>query len=130
MLDCGKYPIKRAVGETVTVEAKIYADGHDRVAASLLYKKQAEPVWQTIGMTELGNDRRQGRFAVLETGIYEYTIKAKADDPESPWAIGSPKGGTRVYIQNWAPWRILKNWLKRRKNTIWKSPSTSLISVP
>ncbi|MBD3384671.1 DUF3416 domain-containing protein [candidate division KSB1 bacterium] len=79
MLDCGKYPIKRAVGETVTVEAGIFADGHDSIVASLLYKKQAKSVWQTVGMTELGNDRWQAGFAVSETGIYEYTIKAWID---------------------------------------------------
>ena len=32
-IDCGRFPIKRAVGERVNVEADIFSDGHDEVAA-------------------------------------------------------------------------------------------------
>src|SRR5262245_35233666 len=32
-LDCGRFPIKRTVGETVTVTADVFADGHDVVSA-------------------------------------------------------------------------------------------------
>jgi starch synthase (maltosyl-transferring) len=31
-LDCGLYPIKRSLGETVVVEADAFTDGHDRIA--------------------------------------------------------------------------------------------------
>ena len=34
-VDAGRFPAKRAVGETVTVEADVFADGHDQVAATL-----------------------------------------------------------------------------------------------
>ena len=37
-VDGGRFPAKRTVGETVTVEADIFADGHDAVAAVLKYK--------------------------------------------------------------------------------------------
>ncbi len=34
-IDCGRFPIKRVVGETVVVEAIVFADGHDQVACQL-----------------------------------------------------------------------------------------------
>src|SRR3954466_2391596 len=34
-IDGGRFPIKRTVGETVDVEATIFADGHDVIAAVL-----------------------------------------------------------------------------------------------
>src|SRR5439155_25602494 len=37
-IDAGRFPAKRAVGETVRVEADIFADGHDALAAVVKYK--------------------------------------------------------------------------------------------
>ena len=34
-LDCGRYPIKRVVGETLTVTAEIFRDGHAHLAGVL-----------------------------------------------------------------------------------------------
>ena len=39
-VDCGRFPIKRAVGETVHVIAHAFADGHDRIGVELLYRSQ------------------------------------------------------------------------------------------
>ena len=35
-VDGGRFPAKRTVGDQVAVEADVFADGHDAVAASLL----------------------------------------------------------------------------------------------
>ena len=56
-VDCGYFPIKRVVGERVMVEADVFADGHDSVSASLLYKAQDEKDWGEKSMTFLENDR-------------------------------------------------------------------------
>lgn len=40
-IDAGRFPAKRAVGETVTVEADIFADGHDALAAVLRFKHES-----------------------------------------------------------------------------------------
>ena len=37
-IDAGRFPIKRIAGDTVEVEADVFADGHDRVTARLLYR--------------------------------------------------------------------------------------------
>lgn len=36
-IECGRFPIKRAVGEKVEVTADIFPDGHDSIGARLIY---------------------------------------------------------------------------------------------
>src|SRR5580700_12279878 len=78
-IDCGRFPIKRVVGEAVVVEADIFADGHDQVACQLLYRREGEKEWQSSPMTPLGNDRWRGAFPVPKAGRYEYTIEGWID---------------------------------------------------
>ena len=37
-IDCGRFPIKRTVGEEVVVSADIFAEGHDVLAAVVLHR--------------------------------------------------------------------------------------------
>src|SRR5215217_8180795 len=37
-LDCGRYPIKRSVGQPVTVWATIFRDGHEQLRAAVRYR--------------------------------------------------------------------------------------------
>lgn len=67
-LDCGRFPIKRTVGEKVVVVANVFADGHDAVACALLYRRENEAVWQEELMQPLGNDRWRAQFTVTELG--------------------------------------------------------------
>jgi starch synthase (maltosyl-transferring) len=78
-IDCGRFPIKRVVGESVRVEADIFADGHDAVSARLLYRRAEDTEWQATPMTLIGNDRWRGEFRVEQTGGYVYTIEAWLD---------------------------------------------------
>jgi len=77
-IDCGRFPIKRVVGETVVVEADIFTDGHDALAASLRSWKEGSS-WNEVPMKPLANDRWRGEFAAAETGRYRYTIRAWVD---------------------------------------------------
>ena len=78
-VDGGRFPIKRVVGETVVVNADVHADGHDTLAAALLYRKQGARSWTEQPMESLGNDRWTARFVVTELGRYEYTIEGWID---------------------------------------------------
>ncbi|MGH7454813.1 MAG: maltotransferase domain-containing protein, partial [bacterium] len=78
-IDAGRFPIKRVVGEKVTVLADIFADGHDAIFARLLYKKQTDGAWKKAPMQFFDNDRWQGNFTVTELGIYFYTIEGWVD---------------------------------------------------
>ncbi len=78
-IDCGRYPIKRVVGETVVVFADIYKEGHDKLAARIKYRRQGEAEWQTAPMAFWDNDRWRGEFIVDALGRWEYTVEAYAE---------------------------------------------------
>jgi len=78
-IDAGRYPIKRTVGEKVVVTATIFADGHDRLAARLLYKPASERAWTEATMAPIGNDIWKGEFRPGVTGPCQYTLEAWVD---------------------------------------------------
>ncbi len=78
-LDCGRFAVKRIVGDTVAVQADIFRDGHEQIAAAVLYRRQGETQWQEAPMTFIDNDRWGGSFRVTEVGRYEYTVTAWTD---------------------------------------------------
>jgi starch synthase (maltosyl-transferring) len=77
-IDCGRFAIKRVVGEAVIVEADVFADGHDLVACQILYRQDGHE-WQSSTMKPLGNDCWRGEFTVTELGRYCYTVEAWID---------------------------------------------------
>jgi starch synthase (maltosyl-transferring) len=89
-IDCGRFPIKRVVGETVVVEAAVFADGHDRIICQVLYSHEGDKEWQSSPMMALGNDRWRGVFSVQKAGRYEYTIEGWIDR-FSTWRDGLAK---------------------------------------
>ncbi|HEX9627873.1 MAG TPA: alpha-1,4-glucan--maltose-1-phosphate maltosyltransferase [Acidiferrobacterales bacterium] len=82
-VDAGAFPVKRAVGERVIVEADAFTDGHDAVASVLRYRHEPDGEWREVVMTALGNDRWQAAFVTAETGFYRYTVSAWIDHFES-----------------------------------------------
>ena len=75
-IDGGRFPVKRVVGETVRVEADIFCDGHDALAAVLMVRKGTEGEWTVIPMEFTGNDRWKAEFKVAELGAYQYSLEA------------------------------------------------------
>jgi starch synthase (maltosyl-transferring) len=78
-MDCGRFPIKRTIGETVHVEADVFGDGHDAVACVVRYRHEDDEPWSEIAMEPLGNDHWRASFAVEKLGQYIYTIAAWVD---------------------------------------------------
>jgi len=78
-VDCGRFPVKRTVGEQVVVRADVLADGHDAVAARVLFRKAGEAEWREAPMHLLDNDCWEGSFAVDTLGRYEYSVEAWVD---------------------------------------------------
>src|SRR6187200_2468712 len=73
-VDEGRYPAKTTLGEDVVVEADVFADGHDVLAAALLWRQRGEPKWRETPMAPLGNDRWRASFpADREFATYEFT---------------------------------------------------------
>jgi starch synthase (maltosyl-transferring) len=78
-VDGGRFPIKRCAGETVVVEADVFADGHDQLRCRLLHRKAGHPSWTEVEMAALGNDRWRAEFIVPESGAFEYNVAAWVD---------------------------------------------------
>src|ERR1700716_1343886 len=79
LLDGGRYPVKRVVGEDLAVEADVFKDGHDVVAAALKWRTLGETHWQETPMHHLDNDRWRGVCPLYENAISEYTVEAWTD---------------------------------------------------
>lgn len=77
-IDCGRFAIKRIVGESVIVEASVFAEGHDQVACQILYGEDKNKL-QSAPMTPLGNDLWRGEFPVEKLGRCYYTIEGWID---------------------------------------------------
>ena len=78
-LDNARFAIKRPVGGTLQVEADIFKDGHDEVAALLKWRRVGESAWNETPMRPLLNDRWAGEFLVASAGAWEFTIEAWGD---------------------------------------------------
>ncbi len=79
-VDSGRFPAKRVVGERFVVTAAVFGDGHDVVAARLVYRKQGERAWRSEPMLPLGNDIWSGSFVVESEGSYQYSVEGWVDD--------------------------------------------------
>jgi starch synthase (maltosyl-transferring) len=99
-VDGGKFPVKRCVGDRVRVQADIFADGHDKVGARLLFRRAGDSEWREAPMRTIENDRWEGAFEVGELGRYVYTIIGWVD-AYGTWAADLAKratAGAEIYV--------------------------------
>jgi starch synthase (maltosyl-transferring) len=89
-VDNGLYYAKSTVGETVTVTADIFGDGHDHIRAHLLYKKEGDKSWQRTEFKSTWNDTWFASFNAAQKGIYVFTVHAWIDHLET-WYDGFKK---------------------------------------
>ncbi|HEX3453563.1 MAG TPA: alpha-1,4-glucan--maltose-1-phosphate maltosyltransferase [Gaiellaceae bacterium] len=85
MLNCGRYPVKRSIGDSVDVWADVFCDGHDVLRAAIRYRQPGARRWCEAPMEPIGNDRWHGDFPVDALGRWQFTITA--------------------WIDRWASWR-------------------------
>ena len=78
-LNGGDFFIKRVVNEIVNVDAHVLVDGHDIIAASLMYKHEKERTWREVRMNATANDEWKGSFVVEKQGFYTYKIEGWVD---------------------------------------------------
>src|SRR3954454_5727965 len=82
-VDGGRFPAKRTVGDLVRVEADVFTDGHDSVAAVVLFRHESSASWSETPMQAIVNDRWFAEFPVTELGRYHYTVHAWVDHWET-----------------------------------------------
>ncbi len=84
-IDGGRYPAKAIVGDPFVVSANVFADGHARLAAELLWRREGGAEQGRAPMVPLGNDRWEGRFVPAGPGIHHFTVRGRVD-PYAGWA--------------------------------------------
>ena len=80
LIDGGRFAVKRIVGERIEVWADVYRDGHNVVAAALLWRRERDREWRREPMTHHGNDRWVGSFVPDQLGHHVYAIEAWTDE--------------------------------------------------
>ncbi len=78
LVDGGRFPVKRTIGEEVEVWADIFRDGQVVLAAELLWRREGEK-WFRVPMALHDNDRWRGSFTPHKSGRYVYAIEAWTD---------------------------------------------------
>ena len=93
----GGHPAKAVIGETVRVSADVFRDGHDLLAARVLWRPLGEAKWRDAPMEDLGNDRWQAVVEPAALGLHEFVVEAWTDrlatlahDIEVKKAAGEP----------------------------------------
>ena len=74
-VDDGRFPVKRIVGDTVTVEADIFGDGHDPISAALFWRAVDEDSWCEVPMRLVENDRWRADFTPRRLGRHEFAVE-------------------------------------------------------
>ena len=83
VVDGGRFPAKRCVGDAVAVSADIFRDGHDLLRAVVRYRGADKRRWREAALhrvdAQIEGVRWAGEFAVDTAGRWEYTIEAWTD---------------------------------------------------
>ncbi len=81
-IDGGRYPVKREVGDTFTVRATVFKEGHDAIVVLLKHRERAtHGPWSESPMTlkNAGLDIYEGHFNLPKNTRYQYTVEAYTD---------------------------------------------------
>src|SRR3954467_1016178 len=83
VLDNGRYAVKRTVGDTVSVSADIFRDGHEKLRAVVRYKGPGGTRWLESELravdAHINGVRWVGEFTVETPGRWEFDFEAWTD---------------------------------------------------
>src|SRR5437763_2641724 len=78
-IDCGRYRVKRTVGERVEVTARVFRDGHETLGAAIRHRSPGSTGWTETQLEPLGNDFWSGSFEIDRPGLWSFRIEAWVD---------------------------------------------------
>nr|WP_288255815.1 alpha-1,4-glucan--maltose-1-phosphate maltosyltransferase [uncultured Pseudomonas sp.] len=79
IIEGGRFASKCLCGREFPVTAVIFSDGHEQLAADLLWRASGEATWQRAPMQALGNDRWSAVLRIDQQGRGEFAIEAWLD---------------------------------------------------
>jgi len=82
-IDCGRFPVKRVVGDVLVIEADAFIDGHDEIRVVLRTRVGQADAWHETEMEPLGNDHWRASVSLTELGRYEYSVAGWVDHWET-----------------------------------------------
>ena len=71
----GAFAAKTVVGRDIAISADVFGDGHDVLAADLLWQPVDASEWQRIPMRKLPNDRWEGTVRPDRIGVFRYAVE-------------------------------------------------------
>lgn len=79
LIDGGRSPVKRIVGESLRIEADIFSDGHEVIDAAILSRVVGETAWRRDPMVFVDNDRWAGQVPLERNARYQLVLEAWRD---------------------------------------------------
>ncbi|WP_206995924.1 maltotransferase domain-containing protein [Trinickia mobilis] len=82
-VDHGRFVVKRVVGERVEIGAAIFGEGHDKIAAAVIWRPADETAWHETPMVPAqpaGLDLWSACIPLERLGRHEFTVIAWRDD--------------------------------------------------
>ena len=79
VVDCGRYAVKRTVGDSVQVYASVFKDGHATLAGAVQVRAPGKRNWRELPLQSFGNDRWGATFAPDRPGRWQFRVAAWAD---------------------------------------------------
>ncbi|MGG2399907.1 alpha-1,4-glucan--maltose-1-phosphate maltosyltransferase [Pseudomonas sp. SH1-B] len=79
VLEGGRFASKCLCGRGLDVSAVIFSDGHEQLAADLLWRSHDQASWQRTPMQALGNDHWSAALVIDQPGRAEFAIEAWLD---------------------------------------------------
>lgn len=79
-VDAGRFPVKSVIGDRLAVEADILIDGHDKLAARLLWRAADSRDWSAVPMAHRINDRWQALLPLQRVGRHFFAVEAWLDE--------------------------------------------------
>src|SRR5690606_27913519 len=78
VLDDGRFSAKAIIGQPVVVSCRVYADGHDQLAAMIAWRQKGEEGWRRAPLKRIdaGRDIWQGQFTASQVASHEFRIEA------------------------------------------------------
>jgi hypothetical protein len=98
IIEGGRFASKCLCGREFPVTAVTFSDGHEQLAADLLWRASGEATWQRTPMQALGNDRWSAVLRIDHQGRGEFAIEAWLEGHDAAVAEYEIAGRRMKYI--------------------------------
>ena len=90
VVDGGRYPVKREVGDRVEVSADVFKEGHEFLLAFVKYRRADAPDWRESPMRLVDNDRWAGAFSIRASHLPRAAASAPVARPAASRTCAAP----------------------------------------